>query len=102
MPRLRYLTAAQNDILAILDYIQAESGSSRAAGNFASRIRRRCRNLATLPGRMGRPRPELGPDLRSVAFQGYIIFFRYEGEVLEVVNVLEGHRDIDAHFNKEG
>jgi plasmid stabilization system protein ParE len=50
---------------------------------------------------MGRPRPELGPDLRSIAFQGYIIFFRYEGEVLEIVNVLEGHRDIDAHFSED-
>jgi hypothetical protein len=27
-----------------------------------------------------------------------MIFFRYRDDVLEVVNVLEGHRDIEAHF----
>ena len=31
-------------------------------------------------------------------FGGYVIFFRYKGDVLEIVNVLEGHRDIDAYF----
>jgi toxin ParE1/3/4 len=30
-----------------------------------------------------------------------VIFFRYEGDTLEVVNVLEGHRDIDAYFQDE-
>ena len=49
---------------------------------------------------MGRPRPELRPELRSVAFKGYVIFFRYVGEVLEVVNILGGHRDIDAYFGE--
>jgi len=27
-----------------------------------------------------------------------VIFFRYVGGQLEVVNVLEGHRDIDDYF----
>ena len=26
---------------------------------------------------------------------GYVIFFRYVGDRFEVVNILEGHRDID-------
>lgn len=29
-----------------------------------------------------------------------MIFFRYRDDVLEVVNVLEGHRDIDAAFRE--
>jgi toxin ParE1/3/4 len=51
---------------------------------------------------MERPRPELRPDLRSHHFETYVIFFRYVGDVLEVVNVLEGHRDIEAFFDDEG
>jgi plasmid stabilization system protein ParE len=47
---------------------------------------------------MGRARPELRWDLRSHPHKAYVIFFRYVGDVLEVVNVLEGHRDIDAFF----
>ncbi|WP_442582233.1 type II toxin-antitoxin system RelE/ParE family toxin [Mesorhizobium sp. ASY16-5R] len=52
-----------------------------------------------MPGRRGRLRPELRPDLRSVAFKGHVIFFRYQDHVLEVVNVLEGHRDIASYFD---
>ncbi len=51
-----------------------------------------------MPGTLGRARPELGADLRSFPFRGHVIFFRYAGDTLEVVNVLEGHRDIEAAF----
>ena len=44
---------------------------------------------------MGRPRDELAPGLRSVAFRNYVIFFRYREDRFEVVSILEGHRDID-------
>jgi plasmid stabilization system protein ParE len=51
-----------------------------------------------LPGTLGRARPELRPNIRSFAFRGYVIFFRYEGERLEVINVLEGHRDVESFY----
>lgn len=49
---------------------------------------------------MGRARPELLPDVRSFAFRGYVIFFRYVDDVFEVVNIIEGHRDLESHFAK--
>jgi hypothetical protein len=30
--------------------------------------------------------------------QGYAIFFRYSGNRFEVVNIIEGHRDIERYF----
>jgi len=51
-----------------------------------------------LPGTLGRPRSELRPNLRSFAFRGYVIFFRYQNDTLEVVNILERHRDIESYF----
>lgn len=39
--------------------------------------------------------------MRSFAFRGYVIFFRYEADAVEVVNILEGHRDVDAHFRSD-
>jgi toxin ParE1/3/4 len=64
-------------------------------------LRRQCARLAALPGTLGRPRPELRPDIRSFPCRGYIIFFRYEAETLEVVNLLEGHRDFPGLFTEE-
>jgi toxin ParE1/3/4 len=54
-----------------------------------------------VPGTLGRSRPELRPDLRSFAFKGYVIFFRYRGDRFEVVNVLEGHRDAITYFRDD-
>jgi plasmid stabilization system protein ParE len=48
--------------------------------------------------KMGRARPELRADLRSHSYRNYLIFFRYIGDVIEIVNVLEAHRDISAFF----
>ena len=41
---------------------------------------------------------KFGLDIRSSAFKGYVVFFRYRDDLLEIVNVIEGHRDIDGHF----
>jgi len=97
--KLVYLAAAQRDFADILDFITRESGSLAVGRAFTEALRGQCRKLASLPGTLGRPRPELGADIRSFVFKGYAIFFRYHGEVFEVVNILEGHRDIVGYFN---
>ena len=58
-----------------------------------------CAKLASLPGILGRARPELHPDIRSSAYKGYVVFFRYREDALEVVNILQGHRDIETFFS---
>lgn len=99
MRRATFLASVRADLIQIQTYIARESGSRSTAGNFVADLRRRCHELAALPGTIGRARPELGPDLRSVSHRGYVIFFRYVGGRFEVVNILEGHRDIDAFFD---
>ena len=98
MRNLVYTQSAKQDLLGILDYIATESGSVAVGLNFTKQLRQQCSKLANLPGTLGRARPELRVDIRSFAFKGYVIFFRYFPDVLEVVNILEGHRDIDSHF----
>ena len=101
MRRLIYSSAAVSDLAAILDYITRESASLAIGLRFTDALRQKCARLAELPGALGRARPELGRDIRSFAFKGYVIFFRYLGEDgLEVVNVLDGRRDVDAVFAK--
>lgn len=102
MRRLVYLTAARRDLVDILEFITRESGSLAVGASFTNKLRQQCSKLAALPGMLGRPRPELRPDIRSFVFRGYVIFFRYTDEQLQIVNILEGHRDVIAHFRDSG
>lgn len=106
MPRLVFTPAAQANLIEIAGYIEGASDSIDAAERFIGRLLTKCEELAALPGRMGRQRPELLPGLRSAAFGNYVIFFRYTDlpeaqEIFEVVNILEGHRDIEAYFRRK-
>ena len=101
MRRAIFLASVRADLVAILTHIARTSGSLSVAQRFVAELRRRCHELAALPGTLGRARPELGSDIRSVSHKGYVIFFRYAGHRFEVVNILEGHRDIDAFFSDE-
>lgn len=105
MPRLLLTPAAQASLIEIADYVESASGSLETAERFVLRLIEKCEELASLPGHLGRERSELLPDLRSIAQGNYVIFFRYAGDTdapdtFEVVNILEGHRDIDAYFAK--
>lgn len=99
MPRLRLVEAARIDLRRIFSYIARESGSAAVADRFADRLLRQCRKLASLPGQMSRPRAELGSGIRSRAYGNYVILFRYSESRLEVMRILEGHRDIEAAFD---
>ena len=101
MPVLRFTSDALDNIADIARYIAQESGSRAVAENFTDRLIQKCENLASLPGTMGHARPELRTQIRCFSFKSYVIFFRYEGDVFEVVNVLEGHRDIEAFFGED-
>lgn len=98
MRRLVYLTAARQDLGDILRYITLESGDISVAHAFVERLMGRCERLAALPGTLGTARPELRPDIRSTPFQNYVIFFRYGEALVEIVNVLESHRDVNDYY----
>ena len=98
MRRLVYLSEARRDLTQILRYIAHENGSTQTALRFTTAIRQQCATLASLPGTLGTPRPDLRPDIRSFACRGYVIFFRYEADRLEVVTIMEGHRDVERWF----
>jgi toxin ParE1/3/4 len=111
VPRLVYRAAARRAIAEIAAYIAGESRSRATADAFVERLTRYCEHLAELPGLIGRPRPELGPDYRSITFGSYVIFLRFADQEslrshLYVVHVIHGARDIDAsaipHADNEG
>ncbi len=101
MPTLVYLDSSRDDLLDLMRHITKESGSRAVAHDFVGGIRARCRHLAGLSGTLGQARPELCADMRSTPHRGYLIFFRYAGERLEIVNVLAARRDIDGFFGED-
>ena len=98
MRAVRYTDAANADLREIALYIAEQSASRQIAEAFTGRLRAQCRKLAELPGTIGTPRPELRADMRSLPYQNYVIFFRYRDAIVEIVNVLESHRDVDGYF----
>lgn len=99
MRRLVYLRDARNDILDIQEFVTRSSGSAEVGRRFIGTLRRQCQKLASLPGTLGRPRPELGPGFRSFPNGNYLIFFRYVRDTFEVIGIVEGHCDLDDYFD---
>jgi plasmid stabilization system protein ParE len=87
------LPSAMTDLVNVLEYVTRESGSIDMGLRCVGALRRPCRGLAALPGLPGRARSELRPDMRSIAISGYVIFFRYDKDAFEIVNIIESGRD---------
>jgi len=98
MPRLVFSKSAREDLAGIEARIKEESGSNETGQNFVEQIILKCSRLSGFESRIGRPRPELLPDLRSSPYRNYVIFFRYVADSFYVVNILHGAPDIDAYF----
>ena len=98
MPRLRYRSRARLDLLYIQRYLARRSGSQETAKDFVARLRAQCGNLARMPGVMGGPRDSIALGLRAFPYGNYIIYFRYEGQFLDVVAVVERHQNQDSLF----
>jgi toxin ParE1/3/4 len=99
--RIRYRAAARSDLGQIYHYIRDRSGNGEVARRFVQELRNKCAQLAAAPIQMGRSRADLRPGLRSHAYKSYVIFFRYVGDVLEIMRVIESHRDIPPLFGDE-
>ncbi|MEH2064568.1 MAG: type II toxin-antitoxin system RelE/ParE family toxin [Nostoc sp.] len=100
MYELGYLAQAKTDLIRIKRYVARESGSTELALRFTEKLRQQCRKLAELPGTMGRARPELMAGVRKTPHDNYIILFRYDDSLIEIISIIEGHRDIEELFRQ--
>jgi len=96
--QLVYSLSAQADLIAIQSYLTEQSGSYAVGRRFVGRLRNHCRKLAASLGTLGIARPDLRADLRCTPFGNYMIFFRYRPGLLEIVAILESHRESGSHF----
>lgn len=69
-----------------------------AAERFLSAIYDAEDRLAEFP-MLGRAREDLGPSIRSWTVEPYLIFYAVEADVVVVLRILHGARDINELFS---
>jgi len=96
MPRIRFTTSAEADLLELWLTIAEEN--IVAADESLDSIQATVSLLGSQP-EMGRSRPELALELRSFPTRTpYIIFYINDADGLLIVRVLHHARDIDAEY----
>lgn len=91
--RVVFTRAAEADIEAIGDRIALRAPME--AVKFIRALRERAQHLATFP-HSGTPRPRWGAGVRIEVHGNDLIIYRVRGEIVEVLRVLHGARNIDA------
>jgi len=87
---IEFSPLAISDLQDIADFIAQDSPVN--ASNFANRLLDRCLQIGQAPeGYI--ERPEVGKNIRSVAFQRYMIFYSFTDNLIRVERILHGSRD---------
>lgn len=88
--RVEFSPAAFEDLQTIGDRIAEDSPVN--AAQFVDKLIDRCLSVSDAPeGYI--TRPELGENIRSVAFQNYMIFYTTGGDRVRIERILHGSRD---------
>jgi toxin ParE1/3/4 len=86
----RLSSQADADLLDLWAFVAGEAGEERADA-VVDAITDACWMLSHYP-KVGRLRPEFGPDLRSFPTAGCVIYYR-PGQVVLIARILHGRRD---------
>lgn len=82
---------ASTDIAEIWEFIADDSVAE--ADKFLAVLEVRLLLLSEQP-RMGRQRKELGPELRSLPYGRYVLFYLPHADGIELVRIIHSSRDI--------
>jgi toxin ParE1/3/4 len=96
--RVEFSLGALHDLESIGDFIAQDS--PHRAKNYVAKLRGHCTAIAKTPLAF-RLRTELGTSIRSAAYGNYVIFFCADENVLRILRILHGSRDIEAQFTVE-
>ncbi|NER52188.1 MAG: type II toxin-antitoxin system RelE/ParE family toxin [Symploca sp. SIO1A3] len=96
MSRYIISPAASQDLDEIFDYFV--SRSVEAGERFVNGFEQKCKNLVNFPN-MGRSYAEVEPSLRGIPLEGYIVLYRIIENGVEIVRVVNGHRNLESLFS---
>lgn len=89
---------AIKDLEEIIDYFS--SHNLEAGERFINEFEKKCKYLANFPN-MGRSYDDIKPSLRGLSLASYIIFYRVIDDVIEIIRVVSGYRDLESLFLDE-
>ena len=87
---------ARADLSEIWNYYVTVAGR-HTADKIVREIGEMCRLLEDHPF-AGRTRDGVRPGVRSIAARPYVVFYRVNNDIVEIVRVLDGRRDLDEIF----
>ena len=95
MYSVEILPGALADLIEIKEYITNDSGSEAVAEKLMEKIDKKLRQLELFPesGTLLRERYAVSNYYRFIMCEKYMIFYRFENEVVSVVRVIYGRRD---------
>lgn len=96
--KVRLTPHAEADLEGIGDKI-AERNAIRAV-TYIRELRELCHRIGEFP-HAGPPRPQWGDGVRIALHGRYVIVYRVREEMVQVLRVVHGARDLDALFEEE-
>ena len=91
MTTVRRSPQAEVDLETILNGLNRKDPA--VAERYAVEFERKGHTLAQFP-EIGRSRPEIAENLRSTLLQPYVIFYRLDGDVVQILRILDGRQDL--------
>ena len=92
---LRYLPAAVDDLISILDWIAGDSPANAAV--FIEKLDQRIGSLRTHPflGRIPRDNKLKNSGYRVLVVESYLVFYIVRGKTVEIHRIVHGSRNLN-------
>ena len=98
MPSYKLAAPANNDLREIALYTKKSWGPEQAR-TYIQELRKAMEALAQTP-KIGRPREELAPGLRSFKAGSHIVFYKESKAGINIARILHSKRDIEHELDK--
>jgi toxin ParE1/3/4 len=98
--KVKFTAGARSDIASIYRYLDEQAGN-RIAKTILAELRERCLGLARMPERFERLEGFGAAGLRRRVYRNYLIIYRLQIDVLEIVRVFHGASDYLKLLNYE-
>ncbi len=100
MNRIYCITPTANRELEELLHNLATIASFDTADRFLKRFNQKLTKIVAFPN-LGKARPEWGNSYRSLPIDDYVIVYRVTEEMVEILRIISGYRDMDDLFTED-